>query len=113
MELSTQQQLLVEQRLANEKKSAGVSYLLWFFLGIFALHRFYLGKIGSGAAQVALFWVGALLAGVGIGLPLLIIFGIWWIIDAFLIPGMIAEDLNSRRILVSNEVSLMTRREEI
>lgn len=29
-------------------KSKTIAYLLWFFLGLFGVHRFYLGKIGSG-----------------------------------------------------------------
>lgn len=29
-------------------KSKGIAYLLWFFLGIFGIHKFYLNKIGVG-----------------------------------------------------------------
>lgn len=29
-------------------KSKFVAYLLWFFLGLFGVHKFYLGKIGVG-----------------------------------------------------------------
>ena len=29
-------------------KSAVVAYLLWFFVGVFGGHRFYLGHIGTG-----------------------------------------------------------------
>jgi hypothetical protein len=68
MELSTQQQMLVEQRLTNEKKSTGAAYLLWFFLSAFSAHRLYLGKTGSAVAQIVLFWGGCLLAGVIIGM---------------------------------------------
>ena len=32
------------------KKSAVVAYLLWFFLGGLGVHRFYLGRTGSGIA---------------------------------------------------------------
>jgi TM2 domain-containing membrane protein YozV len=111
MQLSTQQQILVEQRLANEKKSAAVAYLLWFFLPAFAVHRFYLGSPGIAAAQIALFWGGLLLSAVLIGIPLLIVFGIWWIVDAFLINGLVAKDAAEKRARLMNEVALTTRAE--
>ena len=111
MQLSTQQQMLVEQRLTNEKKSAGVAYLLWFFLSGFSAHRFYLGTPGVGAAQIALFWGGLLLSAVLVGIPMLIAFAIWWIIDAFLIGGLIEKDAAQKRARIINEVSLTTRAE--
>lgn len=54
-------------------KSKGVAYLLWFFLGGFSAHRFYLGKIGSGILY----------------LFTLQLFGIGWIIDLFILGGMV------------------------
>jgi len=54
-------------------KSKAAAYFLWFFLGFFSAHRFYLGKIGSGILY--------LLTGQ--------LFGIGWIIDLFLINGMV------------------------
>ena len=71
------------------KKSVGVAYLLWFFLGGVGGHRFYAGKTGSAIAILALTIIGALLASVGIGIFLLAIVGIWVLVDAFLIPGWI------------------------
>jgi TM2 domain-containing membrane protein YozV len=75
------QMLLVEQRITNEGPSAGVAYLLWFFLGLFGGHRFYLGKGGSAVVMLILTFsiVGVFFA------------GIWWVIDAFLIPDMLRE----------------------
>jgi TM2 domain-containing membrane protein YozV len=54
-------------------KSKGVAYLLWFFLGVFSAHRFYLGKIGSGVLYLLTFQL----------------FGIGWIIDLFILGGMV------------------------
>lgn len=54
-------------------KSKTAAYLLWFFLGMFSAHRFYLGKIGTGILYLL---TGQLL-------------GIGWIIDLFLIGGMV------------------------
>jgi len=111
MQLSTQQQMLVEQRLTNEKKSSGVAYLLWFFLGGFAAHRFYLGAVGTAVAQIALLWGGLLLSAVLIGIPMLMAFGIWWVIDAFLIGGLVEQDATVKRARIINEVALTTRPE--
>ncbi len=54
-------------------KSKAATYFLWFFLGFFSAHRFYLGKIGTGILY--------LLTGQ--------LFGIGWVIDLFLIDGMV------------------------
>jgi TM2 domain-containing membrane protein YozV len=72
------------------KKTALVAYLLWFFVGVFGAHRFYLGRTGTGIAQLVLTIVGILTAAIGIGLLFLAVTGIWVLIDAFLIPGMLA-----------------------
>lgn len=80
MDSRTREQLLYE---AN-RKSAGVSYLLWFFLGGLGAHRFYLGRTGSAAGQLALGLLG--------WLPLFLgwmVLGVWLLIDAFLIPDMV------------------------
>jgi TM2 domain-containing membrane protein YozV len=105
--LSTQQQMLVEQRLANEKKSTGISYLLWFFLGAFGAHRLYLGKIGSAIAMICLFWGGAVLSLILVGYVLLLAYGIWWLVDAFLIPGMVERDAQQRRLRIAQEVDAL------
>ena len=75
MALNTEQEMLIETRIANEQKSVLVAYLLWFFLGIVSLHRFYLGRPVSAILQI---------------ISYLIVIGIiWWLIDALLIPGMV------------------------
>lgn len=74
-------------------KSVGVSYLLWLFLGGLGVHRFYLGRMGSGAVQMMLGLLG--------WLPLFlgwVVLGCWLLVDAFLIPG-IARDENERLAL--------------
>lgn len=91
MALSTQEQILIEQRVTNEAKSVGAAYLLWFFLGTLGAHRFYLGRTGSAVAQLILCVVGWLTTFLIIGFALLTVLGIWWIVDAFLISAMISE----------------------
>ena len=78
MDSRTQEHLIFEAH----RKSAGATYLLWFFLGLLGAHRFYLGRTGSGIAQLLL-----CLSVVGI-IPL----AFWWLIDAFLIPDMVRDE---------------------
>jgi TM2 domain-containing membrane protein YozV len=75
-----------------EKKSLLVSYLLWFFLGYVGAHRFYLGKVLSGFVMLSLSGVVLLLTLISFGFLsfLWAIVGLWWLIDALLIPGIVA-----------------------
>jgi len=80
-----------------EKKSLIVAYVLWFFLGYVGAHRFYLGRPLSGVIMLALSAVTLLLTLVSFGVLsfLWFVVGLWWLIDALLIPGM-AAGRNSR-----------------
>lgn len=75
-----------------DKKSVLVAYVLWFFLGYVGAHRFYLGKPVSGLLMLALSGVVLVLTLVSLGFLgfLWAIVGLWWLIDALLIPGMVA-----------------------
>ncbi|HEV7291633.1 MAG TPA: NINE protein, partial [Devosia sp.] len=70
---------------------------LWFFLGYVGAHRFYLGKPVSALVLLALSASILLLTFVSFGFLsfLWFIVGLWWLIDALLIPGM-AAGRNSR-----------------
>eukprot|EP01112_Ceratiomyxa_fruticulosa_P011855 TRINITY_DN3258_c0_g1_i3.p2 TRINITY_DN3258_c0_g1~~TRINITY_DN3258_c0_g1_i3.p2 ORF type:complete len:119 (+),score=29.48 TRINITY_DN3258_c0_g1_i3:946-1302(+) len=61
------------------EKDTCVAYLLWFFLGFLGAHRFYLEKWCT--AIIYLFTFG--------------VFGIGWLVDICLIPGMV-EEYNDR-----------------
>lgn len=54
-------------------KSKGIAYLLWFFLGTFGIHKFYLGKTGVG---ILYFFTGGL-------------FLIGWIYDLFTLGSQV------------------------
>jgi TM2 domain-containing membrane protein YozV len=73
------------------KRSAGVAYLLWFFLGSLGAHRYYLGKTGTAVAMTLLCVIGLLTIFLGVGVFLLAVAGIWALVDAFLIPGIVRE----------------------
>ena len=67
----------------SQKKSVGVAYLLFIFLGGLGAHRFYLGYTGSGVLYLVLFVLGFLTMGIAfIGTV------IWGLIDLFLIPSL-------------------------
>lgn len=61
-------------RFEANKKSILATCLIWFFLGAFGIHRMYLGRWISGVILLLLTLAGA---------------GLWWLLDALLIPGMV------------------------
>ena len=60
----------------GNQKDVLVAYILWFFLGLLGVHRFYLNDVLLGLLY--LFTLGFL--------------GIGWLIDLFLIPGMVKRE---------------------
>ena len=64
-------------------KSRLVAFLLCFFLGFIGVHRFYVGKTGSGVAQIVT--CGGL--------------GIWALIDLIMIAVGSFTDANGRRLV--------------
>src|SRR6185295_19758894 len=66
------------------KKTALVAYLLWFFLGLFGGHNFYLNRTGVAVTQLIL----------SITMIGLLITVFWVLVDAFLIPGWVRNQNN-------------------
>jgi len=64
------------------KKDICAAYALWFFLGYFGAHNFYLGRTGVAVVQLIL-----TLSIIG-----LVINFFWHFIDAFLIPGWVRRE---------------------
>lgn len=89
---NVQQQLLIEQRVANESKSQLVAYLLAILLWGFGLHRMYLGRWASGILMLVMWGIGWLTAPILIGWIPIALVSVWAFIDLFLIPGMIRND---------------------
>lgn len=98
-----QSEMLVEQKVSNAQKSTGVAYLLWFFVGGFGGHRFYLGKTGTAVTQLIITVVGLFTL-----IPL-IITGIWLLVDAFLIPAIVRENTENVRRQARLEVASIDR----
>jgi len=73
--LDARQLMLVDSEVRNAGKSMFVAYVLWYFLGMFGGHRFYMKKTGSAVAQLIL----------TITLIGVLVTFIWWIVDAFLV----------------------------
>ncbi|QIR84800.1 TM2 domain-containing protein [Paracoccus sp. AK26] len=89
---NVQQQLLIEQRVANESKSQLVAYLLAILLWGFGVHRMYLGRWASGIIMLLMWTLGWLTAPILIGWVPIALVCAWAFIDLFLIPGMIRND---------------------
>jgi TM2 domain-containing membrane protein YozV len=69
------------KKLEVLQKSMVLGYVLWYFLGLFGAHRFYLGKTGTAIAQLVL----------TITIVGSIVSFIWVLVDAFLLHIWITE----------------------
>jgi len=86
----TQAMMLFE----SKKKSTGVAYLLWFFTGGVGGHRFYMGRTKSAIGMIALTLIGWATLAAFVGAFFLGALGIWLIVDAFMMPGWVADHNN-------------------
>lgn len=82
--MSAEQLAMVESEVQRKKKSKVLLYIIWWFFGIFGVHRFYLGDIGYG--------ILLLLTGGGLG--------VLWIIDLFII----GKRLEYKTVLLEREI---------
>ncbi|QDC09447.1 TM2 domain-containing protein [Oceanicola sp. D3] len=78
----------VARALRRGRKSLVLAYLFWLFCGGLGVHRFYLGAWVTGAAQAVLVLLGLALVLEGVGLPMLMAWLVWLLIDAFYIPAL-------------------------
>lgn len=69
----------------KNNKNLAVAILLWFFLGAFGAHRFYLNRIGTGVCMfICAFFCWLIIPA--------IILVIWWFIDlALMLTGNLME----------------------
>jgi TM2 domain-containing membrane protein YozV len=75
------------------RKTMGTAYLLWFFLGGFSAHRFYLGFNSSAIVQLLLtpFGYAMLMSKSPAGFLAVGAGALWLLADAFLLPGMVGK----------------------
>ena len=62
-DLDEQELALLDREMDRLRKEVNITYILWLFLGIFGVHKFYLAKIGMGILYfftAALFIIGLL-----------------------------------------------------
>jgi TM2 domain-containing membrane protein YozV len=78
-------------------KELWLAYLLAAIVGTLGIHRMYLGRTGSGIAMLAIYLASVPLSFIGVGLIGLLALSIWWVVDLFLIPGMVRDE-NERRM---------------
>jgi TM2 domain-containing membrane protein YozV len=81
-----------------KQKSMILAYVLWYFAGPLAAHRFYLGANGSAIQQAAGFWGGLLVLGIGVSVNVLaikflggafmVMAMLWILADIFFIPSL-------------------------
>ena len=83
-----------------------MAYLLLIFFGGLGAHRFYLGRTGSGVAQLLLCIAGWATLVLAVGIALLVVLGVWVLIDIFLIPGMIQSHKDAMRQRLTQELLL-------
>jgi TM2 domain-containing membrane protein YozV len=94
MDLSPAELSLIEDRVAHKAPRTAVAYLLWLFLGWASAHRFYLGRPRTAVLQILSY---LLLVGV-----------LWWLLDGFNLPRMIAGKKSGLRVSARAELARST-----
>lgn len=89
--LDPKYQMMLENDMQKMAKKPVVAWLLWFFLGMFGAHRFYLGhtKVGVGMVVSLIFTGGVVTL-------------FWWIIEAITLSNRIKqvnENIESQLIM--------------
>jgi len=93
-QLDARELLLLEQEVKNHGKNMVVAYILWYFLGVFGGHRFYMKQTGTAVAQLILTLtvIGAFVT------------FIWWVIDAFLLHTWVKDHNRDVESHIMNQI---------
>jgi TM2 domain-containing membrane protein YozV len=74
----------------TRQKSLVVAYLLWWFFGVFGVHRFYMDRVTSGLIQLSILPLQLIFIFISSNLVILSLslLAIWLLVDAVLLPFM-------------------------
>lgn len=95
-DLTTQDLQMIQLEMNKRQKSSTTAWLLWLFLGGIGGHRYYLGRTKT--AVIMTFTLGC--------------FGIWALIDLFLLSGMIRETNEKIEADIISQIKTMNRAQE-
>lgn len=95
--MSPTMQMVIEQRVMQERKSKIVAYMLWLFLGGFGVHSFYMGRTGMGVLYIVLWLLSVCLL-----FPFLIL-GPLWLVDGCILSGAVDRYNQNLRTRISAE----------
>ena len=84
-------------------KESWLAYIIWLLFGTLGIHRIYFGHIFAAIIEFSLFALGTFLTstvvGAIIGIPMLVIWFVMWVLDAFRIPGwVLMHNLRAREV---------------
>lgn len=109
-ELSEKELAILSLEMDKRGKKPVLAWLLWWFLGLFGGHKFYLGEKTAGIVYLVVSIISYILLIVLVGLVGLLVIGVLWIIDAVKLQGKIAEVNEEIEKDIINEI-ISTRRD--
>ena len=133
--LTEKQLIVLESEMQKHRKSLGMVYLLWFFLGSLGIHKFYLGNTKNGLLYLILgiFGWSSIIFGGGfalfnlsygrsvgaggffaiLGMICMLVLGILLLIDLFTIPSQLEKSYEeAENEIISNLLSISASEEQ-
>jgi TM2 domain-containing membrane protein YozV len=89
--VETRENLPSQLHVTTVAPNLAVAYVVWFLFGVVGGHRYYLRRFGSGVLMTVLLLLSGLVSLVGFGGSAFVPIGLWTLLDAALIPGMVRD----------------------